>query len=351
MAIELIVDPTAEVWDAFVAAHPQGHPLQTSAWAALKATVGWRARRLLLRDGGRPLAGGQLLLRHRYGVAAAYAPRGPLFSGDAGTDGALLAALERAARRARAVFLRVEPNLLDSQPELNIVRRLELEHGYAETAGVQPSTSVHLSLLPEPETLLAGMSKGHRADIRRAQRDGVAVRAGDGAADMASFQRIMETTAARAGFGIHSGGYYAAARRLFGERALLLLAEIDGAAVGGCLVVASCGVCLYLYGGSDERGLRSGANHLLQWQAIRWARERGCHTYDFWGVPDAFGALATATDEDERARLEERAKADPLYGVFRFKKGFGGAVVRYAPACDRVLIRPLYAIWRRTQPD
>jgi lipid II:glycine glycyltransferase (peptidoglycan interpeptide bridge formation enzyme) len=95
-------------------------------------------------------------------------------------------------------------------------------------------------------------------------------------------------------------------------------------------------VGLYLYGGSTDVGLKSGANHALQWQAIQWARASGCRLYDFWGVPDQFGLAAQASDEAERELLEERAKSDPLYGVFRFKKGFGGQVVRYLPAYDRV---------------
>ena len=101
------------------------------------------------------------------------------------------------------------------------------------------------------------------------------------------------------------------------------------------------------YGGSTEEGLKSGANHALQWQAIQWARERGCRLYDFWGVPDQLGLAAAAGDEAERALLEEQARSDPLYGVFRFKKGFGGRVVRYLPAYDRVYLPPLYALWQR----
>ena len=113
------------------------------------------------------------------------------------------------------------------------------------------------------------------------------------------------------------------------------------------MIFAWAGEGLYLYGGSTEAGLKSGANHALQWQAIQWARARGCRLYDFWGVPDQFGLAALAADEAERARLEAAAKSDPLYGVFRFKKGFGGQVTRYLPAYDRVYMPPLYALWQR----
>jgi len=65
-------------------------------------------------------------------------------------------------------------------------------------------------------------------------------------------------------------------------------------------------------------------NHALQWEAIRWARSQGCTVYDFWGAPDDFH------DED-----------DPLAGVYRFKSGFGGTVVRHIGAWDAPT-HPLY---------
>ena len=64
-------------------------------------------------------------------------------------------------------------------------------------------------------------------------------------------------------------------------------------------------------------------------------------------MPDQFGLAALAADETARVALEEQAKRDPLYGVFRFKKGFGSHVARYLPAYDRVYMPPLYALWQR----
>ena len=106
-----------------------------------------------------------------------------------------------------------------------------------------------------------------------------------------------------------------------------------------------------MYSGATEAGLKSGANHALQWAALRWARERGCALYDFWGVPAAFADLEAAPDEAERARLEAAAQASGMAGVYRFKKGFGGAVVRYAPAYDLVFFRPAYWLWQRRRGE
>jgi lipid II:glycine glycyltransferase (peptidoglycan interpeptide bridge formation enzyme) len=357
-----IVEPDSPSWDGFTVAHPQGHLLQSSGWGALKQHVGWQARRVLVVGPAGAQAGAQLLLRRRLGLSVGYIPRGPLFGDSAPANALLLAALGRLARRNRAVFLRLEPNILEDDPQAGDLDRLLLAEGFRPAAPLQPHTSLHLDLSPAPEQLLAAMSNGHRADLRRAAREGVTVRTGRGTADLAAFYAIMEQTGARADFAIHSRAYYQTAWELFQQQRLepavaiddqaanasqLFLAEQNGATLGACLIFAWAGAGLYLYGGSTEAGLKLGANHALQWQVIQWARAHGCRLYDFWGVPDQFGLAALAASAAERTALEEQAKSDPLYGVFRFKKGFGGRVVRYMPAYDRVYMPPLYALWQR----
>ncbi|MEO7913271.1 MAG: peptidoglycan bridge formation glycyltransferase FemA/FemB family protein [Roseiflexaceae bacterium] len=355
-----IVEPDAAEWDAFTSRQRGGHLLQSSGWGALKQQVGWRVRRVLVVGPAGPQAGAQLLLRQRLGLSAAYVPRGPLFGDSWAANALLLAALDRMARSNRAVFLRLEPNVLEDHPQAGDLHSALLIEGFRPTTPLQPHTSLHLDLSPAPEQLLAAMSKGHRADIRRAAREGVVVRAGQGADDMAAFYTIMEQTGTRADFAIHSRTYYQTAWAFFqqnqgastteqtgGSASKLFLAEQNGATVAACMIFAWASTGLYLYGGSTEAGLKLGANHALQWEAIQWARAQGCMLYDFWGVPDQFGLAALATDAAERAALEEQAKSDPLYGVFRFKKGFGGRITRYLPAYDRVYMPPLYALWQR----
>ena len=342
-----LTEPGPEEWDSFVVAHPQGSLLQQSGWGALKAGFGWEARRLAVLGGdGRPLAGALLLLRARYGVSVAYVPRGPLFSGEAAVDRLLLSGLERVARRARAVFLRLEPNLLEGDPRADETHTWLLLQGLRPAPTIQPRSSIHLELAAPEAALLAACSKGHRADIRRAERNGVQVQVGT-EADLAAFHAIMRATGERAGFGVHSEAYYRAAWRIFQPRSRLLLALLDGRPVAAHLVFADARAGLYLYSGADEAGMKAGANHLLEWHALRWAKELGCERYDFWGIPDALGRAAAAPDEAARAALEAEAQTDPLSGVYRFKKGFGGKVVRYLPAYDRVLIPPLYPLARR----
>ena len=334
-------------WDHIVSGHPQGHLLQSWMWGELKGEFGWRPIRLAVVGASGAVAGAQVLVRRFAGLSVCYVPRGPMFSGDDQLDRLLLQALRRVARRNRAAFLRIEPNLLESDVAANPLHSLLQVTGRRVAEPLQPPSSIHLDLAPEPDRLLAAFSKGHRADVRRAERNGVTVRVGTTQADLDSFYTIMRETAERAQFAIHSRDYYRRAWELGAEAARLFLAELEGSGdVAAFLVFAGFGEGQYMYSGATATGLKSGASHLLQWHAIRWARERGSRRYDFWGVPDVASRLAEA-GEAERAQVEAELQADPLHGVYRFKKGWGGTVVRYLPAYDQVYLAPAYWLWRR----
>jgi lipid II:glycine glycyltransferase (peptidoglycan interpeptide bridge formation enzyme) len=72
---------------------------------------------------------------------------------------------------------------------------------------------------------------------------------------------------------------------------------------------------------------------LLQWETMRWARERGCTVYDMWGAPD-----------------DPADTADPLAGVFNFKQQFGGRHVRWVGPYDFVADPALYRLWNEARP-
>lgn len=345
--LALIEHRDAATWDRLVARLPGGSLLQSWGWGEFKGGFGWQPLRLELQSGA-ATAAAQLLIRPIYGLAAAYVPRGPLFGPDDDTNRALLRSLRSVARRRRAAFLRLEPNVVEGTAGSNALHSLLQVQGFEPAEPLQPRSSIWLDLGATPAELLVGATKGHRADVRRAERNGVRVRVGEAGGDLDAFYAIMQATAERQQFAIHDREYYAAALRIFGDAARLLLADLAGETVAAFLVFGWGREAQYMYSGSNELGLKAGANHLLQWHAISWANERGCELYDMWGVPDAFGRMASA-DGRELEHLEAEAKANPLYGVYRFKKGWGGRVVRYLPAYDQVYLRPAYSWWRRRQ--
>jgi peptidoglycan pentaglycine glycine transferase (the first glycine) len=341
-------------WDQFVETHPHGHVLQSSAWGQVKARHGWRPLRVALADdGGQPFAGAQLLLQRVGPATVAYCPRGPVAKPD--DMPTLLPHLHAAAKRAGAVFLKVEPHW---EGDCSAIWRA---HGFAPAQTVQPPTTIVLDLLQGEDKLLAGMKQKWRYNIRLAAKKGVTVRAAT-EADLPRWYDLMTVTGDRDAFGIHSLAYYTDAFRLFcdGQRGVLLVGEYKGAMLGGVMILAYGPEAVYMYGASGNEHRNLMPNHALQWAAIQWAIQRGCSRYDFWGIPAEVSEEEGSSKQEDGVSPEglsetEHATRSPngqssilnsqssgLWGVYRFKQGFGGHVVRYAGAFDYVYNPPLY---------
>jgi serine/alanine adding enzyme len=341
-------------WDDLVG-RLGGQPFQAWAWGELKARFGWQPHRLSADDGR---SAAQLLVRPYRGLAVAYVPRGPIAAADGGVDAGLLEEILRVARSHRAAFVRLEPPLAQDDPRAAALDAALRAAGYATAERtIQPRSTIVLDLAPPLNELLAGLSKGHRADLKRAEREGVTVRVAADPAETTTLHEMLSAVSSRKAFGYHSAAYYRVLLESFGDAARLLIAERGGKAVGASLVLAWAGQGVYLAAGSNAGGLEHRAAHALQWQAIGWARERGAQTWDLFGIADARGRveLAALAGSDrgspEMERLEAAARRDPLDGVYRFKKGWGGRVVRFMPAYDRVFFRPAYWLWRRRGRD
>jgi lipid II:glycine glycyltransferase (peptidoglycan interpeptide bridge formation enzyme) len=341
-------------WDHLVG-RLGGQPFQAWAWGELKAQFGWQPYRLSATD---QLSAAQLLVRPYRGLAVAYVPRGPIAAADGSVDAGLLEEIVRVARSRRAAFVRLEPGLAQDDPKASALDNALRAAGFGPVERtIQPRSTIVLDLTAPLPELLAGLSKGHRADLRRAEREGVTVRVATDRAEARILHDMLRATSARKAFGYHNAAYYRALLDAFGDAARLLIAERDGAAIGASLVLAWASHGVYLAAGSNAAGLEHRAAHALQWQAIGWAKGRGARTWDQFGIADARGQLELATlagrdrKSVEMVRLEAAARRDPLDGVYRFKKGWGGRVVRFMPAYDRVFFRPAYWLWRRRKGD
>ncbi|NIO70852.1 MAG: peptidoglycan bridge formation glycyltransferase FemA/FemB family protein [Anaerolineae bacterium] len=328
----------SETWNS-VAASPTGHLLQSWQWGQLKAAFGWQAVRLGVEDGGRLVAGAQVLFRSLplsfpY-LSIAYVPKGPILDFDnQEISEALFSAIHRLARQKRAILLKIEPELPHSPA---VVRQLQACGLRPSQQTIQPRSTLHIDLRADLDEILARMKSKTRYNVRLAERKGVLVREGT-ADDLPIFYRLIELTGGRDGFAVHSRRYYETAYRLFVPLGLarLFLATYHDEVIAGLIAFAFGQRAWYMYGASSDKERNRMPNHLLQWQAIRWARERGCLTYDLWGIPDEVGR------EPETYERTVTDRQGGLWGVYRFKQGFGGQVVRYVGAYDYVY-RPALA--------
>jgi lipid II:glycine glycyltransferase (peptidoglycan interpeptide bridge formation enzyme) len=329
----------AAAWDGFVRAAPNGHVLQTTAWARLKGHFGWEAGYALVEEANRIQAGAQVLFRPLpLGLGCvAYVPKGPLVNWtDDALTGALLDALHHLCRRQRAIFLKIEP---DEEDRPALAQRLQAWGFRPSPQTIQPRRTILIDLTPAPDNILAQMKSKTRYNIRLAERKGVTVRAGT-EHDLDAFYRLMLITAERDRFGVHSRAYYETVYQLFVPRGIgrLLLAEYEGELIAGVMVFAWGDKAWYMYGASSDAHRERMPNYLLQWQAMLWAKSHGCRTYDLWGIPD---------EDEETLEAHFLDRHDGLWGVYRFKRGFGGRVLRYVGAWDQVYRPALYWLYCR----
>ena len=330
-------------WDAWLAGQPQGHTLQLSGWRKLKQQFGWRGVTVVGTVAGKLCAGSQLLLKREAGLTLAYAPRGPITNwANRFETELLLQGLRSEARNFGAVVLKIEPDLADTPAN----RALLQSHGFVPSRQtVQPPSTIVLDIRGSEDEILAGMKSKWRYNIRLAQRKGVIVRP-LAASELPTFHALMQATGARDGFSTHSADYFRAAYHLLvPQHAVYLLAEHEGQPLGTIVVAAAGNTACYLWGASSDQGRNLMPNHALQWAGICWARAQGATRYDFWGIPDALGKLAMALAGGDGSGVAvdalpidlEKLPAGELWGVYRFKQGFGGKIVRTVGAWDCAL--------------
>ena len=242
----------------------------------------------------------------------------------------LIGELDVWVKKTGAAWWQIEP-----------VNVLDLENlGGTKIKSRQPSATWVIDLSKNEEELLTNMHQKTRYNINLAARKDVIVKEGK---DAALFNQLMRETAARDGFASYSADYYKAFLQIpFVEQ---LTAWQGDQALATGLFVRYNGVYTYVHGASHHAARATMAPYLLQWEAIRHARELGCAQYDFWGI------APPATGEDtESFHNYAWSKQNSLAGVTRFKAGFGGRVIEYPSAWQMVSkpnVHKIYQLVRR----
>ena len=343
---ELIQDP--KLWNQSLVSLPEAHALQSWEWGEFKSRWGWSAVRLLWQQGDRPVAGAQILARPIPSTPwqFMYVSKGPALDyNDSALVVIVLGDLEMYARENGAIFIKIDPDVARQygEPELGnrlepvgqtVLQLLNQRGWHFSPEQIQFRNTVVIDVTSDPDDLLARMKSKWRYNIRLAQRKGVEVKVA-GRQDLLIFFQMYTETAQRDGFLIRPEAYYLDVWQRFIEidQAELLLASVGNEVVAGMMLFFFGQRAWYLYGASTEHHRKLMPNHLLQWIAISRAKNRGCIVYDMWGAPDIF---------DE---------TDGMWGVYRFKKGFGGQVLQGIGAYDYPVRPRLYRAFTQTLPQ
>lgn len=303
--------------ESFVSGHPKGHYLQSTLWPAAKPDWGWRGV-LSRREDGTVCGTLSILIRKLpAGYTMLYAPRGPVCDvNDASVLKELFDGAAEVGRQCRACLLRVDPDVTVQNETFK--KHMDdmgfaCEGGNLSFAAIQPRFVFRLNVDGKTEEeVLAGFEQKTRYNVRLAIKKGVTTRAwsGDGEIPdeaLTAFTALMEITGKRDKFLTRSKAYFANILRILGPHARLFLAyHPDGTPISGSLSVRYGNKAWYVYGASSNEHRNLMPNYLLQFEMMRWALEGGCSIYDLHGVSGYV------------------SPDHPMYGVYRFKKGFNG---------------------------
>ncbi len=328
------IDQSAN-WNEYLRTLPAPHVLQSRAWGDFKADHGWAIARLLWTEEGQPRAAAQILVQERGRVRLGYIPKGPVLDW---SDSALLSRvfddLERYAREHALLLLKIDPDVpVETEAGQALLEMLHARKWRSSFEQIQFRNTMLLDLRPDLDTILANMKSKWRYNVRLAKRRGVVVRE-VGIPALPQLYELYAETAFRDNFIIRTEDYYLDLWRRFLEAGLAvpLLAEVEETPVAMLILFLFDRQAWYMYGASSDLHRNCMPNHRLQWEAIKRAKERGCTTYDLWGAPD------------------ELDESDPMWGVYRFKEGFGAEFVAHVGAYDYAPNAFLYKVYSIGRP-
>jgi len=364
------MQPKTTIWNQIISRLPNPHFLQTFEWGQVKANYGWEPFYMVWsKESSRTYRSDQLdslnrldmsdvmaaamILKRRVpigGMAARlsvlYAPKAPLLDWKNETlRDRVLDDLMAFAKRQGGIFLKIDPDVIlgtgvpgtDAEVTDNdgqgLVTALSRKGWVYSTDQIQFRNTVLIDLSASEDEMLARMKQKTRYNVRLAERKDVMVRLGT-LDDLPMLYRMYAETSVRDGFVIRDEGYYGTVWKSFmgGEMAEPLIAEVNGEPLAAIFVFYFVDRAYYVYGMSKPVQREKMPAYLLQWEGMKRARARGCRTYDLWGAPDVF---------DE---------SDGMWGVFRFKRGLGGEVVRTLGAWDYPPNRLWYRLYAEIIP-
>ena len=319
-----------ERWDHFVERHDAGHFFQSWTWGEMQRGLGARPRRVAAIVNKEIRGVVQVLIFEGATKPFAVVPRGPVADPD---DEAVVRALVEGAKdagRTEGTFLlRIEPQWVWNAGHVEMMQGL----GFAGARQwIMPRRTLLVDLRPSPDDIWASFKSNTRNRIRLAQKLGVEVRVGTDA-DVVVFEELFEEMTARHGLRRAARETFGLAARAFAGTDTMRLYLARGGDpstdVSGIIVFVFGRTATYLWGASSdaESARKLNPNQLLHWTAMQWAKSRGCDTYDTFGIPD---------HDVDVLEAEYGRQTGGMWSLYRFKRGFGGTVVRQLGTFDYV---------------
>ena len=328
-----------EQWNSFLTKQPNGHLLQSYEWGELTSSLGNTIIRLGAFEQDR-LVGTMMLsiadaplplpfpVPHPKWI---YCCRGPNFErGYESAFNALLAEAHRLAQQENTIVLRLEPNITEEEEQREGWSDKFQQLGFSVNPfSTHGRRSWVLDIRPDLSELFQHFSKKWRQNIRQAEKRGVTVRMGTNESDIDAFYELLRSTSIQQNFFIHPRSYYS---RIFDTfvnsgNGALLIAEHNQRIVGVNMIIRFGTRCWDMYSASLDKKSGLNESYPLQYHCFEWAKAQGCTHFDFRTIPEVL-------DPNEE-----------MWGIYEFKKGFGGYSDLVVQTQDYIYRPVLYKGW------
>lgn len=333
MRFRLITDEEAGRFDGFMQSTPNGHILQSYSWGEVKRPD-WEPLRVVVEEEGNIVAAASILKRKIPFTNRSffYLPRGPVLQDwkDLCVLTEFISHLRRLARAHRAVFVKIDPSLDEDEAPVDALKKMGFIHsrGRYEFGGLQPRYTFRLDISKELDEIMEDFPKNIRYKIKYGCNKGLKF-VSPGEKGLEQFVAVMKETGHRGDFVIRNAAYYQKLFQVLGNRGEinLTLGYYDEQAIAAGITVAFGNKAWALYGGQVNRFRNLYAYHAMIWERIKWAKSKGASWFDFYGVP---------------GQVDEK---HPLYGIYYFKKSFGGRYCAFIGEKDLIISPFYYKIW------
>jgi FemAB family len=185
-----------------------------------------------------------------------------------------------------------------TQAPTNAIFRVKPEGSYFCRFG-----TYQIDLNSDENVLFERVHTKHRNVIRKAAKEGVSIERGIHLSDIC--YQIINDTQIRNGIAFYNYDDYLNFVESLRNNVAFFCAFKDGICQGAAIMLYTTEGAYYVYGGSKEHPY-SGSMNLLQWEAMKYFKQKGIKSYDFLGA-------RLSSNIDER-------KA----GIQKFKERFGG---------------------------
>lgn len=369
---------------------------QKEYWGKLKKDGGWNYKLVGMKKNNKIVGATLLLFKNLpLGLKLFYSPRGFLIDyNDEELLKEFVLEIKEYVKKENGFILKIDPYVeyktrdidgniveggVDNSKVVENLKNLGFKHyGFNKNISkeLQPRWMYVLDLKGKTEDeIFSNFSKHYRKTIRRTEKQGLVVER-ISKDKLMDYKKIMEHTSSRRDFIDRPYSYYENMYDKIGENLIINVCYLDTnlginkfkdeikkiegyqdikdyhlkdiedykkkielyksyqkkygdkIPLAGTMSIVCGKEYLNLFGGAYEEFMHYDAQYLIKWHTMKEALNLGCEIYNFYGISGNF----------------EKENND-MYGVYEFKRGFGGRVVELIGEFDLIISKPKYCLY------